>query len=370
MTPGEYPRRVLLAALGLTPQVLTETVYALATAPPESRWVPTDVQVITTAEGADRAKLALLSPSQNWFGRLCRELGLEIRFDESGIHVLRGEAGIIDDIRTEADNVAAADQIAALVEAATRDPNAAVHVSLAGGRKTMGFFLGYAISLYGREQDRLSHVLVSAPYESHPGFFYPTRESGVIFTQPPDSRPLDTSRAKVTLAEIPFVRLRPLLEGRPSPRAIRFAEAIAAAQSAVRRPELTINPRTRTIRACGETLKLAAAEAAFLTMHARRAAAGLPGIACPGEACEPELARAFLAEYERWSDSPARTRHALRNGMDRAFFLQRRARLSAALRAQLGFRGSVYEVRSRGKRPNTRYGLELEADQVRLEEDQ
>ena len=30
----------------------------------------------------------------------------------------------------------------------------------------MGFYLGYALSLYGRTQDRLSHVLVSSPYES------------------------------------------------------------------------------------------------------------------------------------------------------------------------------------------------------------
>ena len=55
-----------------------------------------------------------------------------------------------------------------LIRAFTADPESALHVSIAGGRKTMGFFLGYALSLYGRAQDKLSHVLVSPPFESSP----------------------------------------------------------------------------------------------------------------------------------------------------------------------------------------------------------
>lgn len=38
----------------------------------------------------------------------------------------------------------------------------------------MGFALGYAMSLFGRPQDCLSHVLVSDPYERVPDFYYPT----------------------------------------------------------------------------------------------------------------------------------------------------------------------------------------------------
>jgi CRISPR-associated protein (TIGR02584 family) len=55
----------------------------------------------------------------------------------------------------------------------TADPDCAIHASIAGGRKTMGFYLGYALSLFGRPQDRLSHVLVSSPFESNQNFFYP-----------------------------------------------------------------------------------------------------------------------------------------------------------------------------------------------------
>ena len=50
---------------------------------------------------------------------------------------------------------------------------ASLHVSIAGGRKTMGFYVGYALSLFARDQDRLSHVLVPPSLESRQDFFYP-----------------------------------------------------------------------------------------------------------------------------------------------------------------------------------------------------
>ena len=43
----------------------------------------------------------------------------------------------------------------------------------------MGYYLGYALSLFGRSQDRLSHVLVSDGYEGHPEFYYPSKNSKV-----------------------------------------------------------------------------------------------------------------------------------------------------------------------------------------------
>lgn len=38
----------------------------------------------------------------------------------------------------------------------------------------MGFYAGYALSLYGRKQDRMSHVLVEDKYEQAVNFFYPS----------------------------------------------------------------------------------------------------------------------------------------------------------------------------------------------------
>lgn len=142
MEPEEYPRRVLLAITGLSPQVVTETVYAL-TIERSRPFVPTEIHLLTTREGAERARLALLSSEPGWFHRLRQDYGLpQIAFDESRIHQLRDEHGTaLDDIRTPEQNRLAADFIIEHVRGLTSDPDCAVHVSIAGGRKTMGFFL-------------------------------------------------------------------------------------------------------------------------------------------------------------------------------------------------------------------------------------
>ena len=96
----------------------------------------------------------------------------------------------------------------------------------------MGYYLGYALSLYGRAQDRLSHVLVTERYENLPDFFYPTPYSRIITDR--NNQQLDTQSAQIMLANIPFVRLRGgiphfLLEGTASFNdSIRFARTVAS----------------------------------------------------------------------------------------------------------------------------------------------
>jgi CRISPR-associated protein (TIGR02584 family) len=99
MNPEHYPRRILLCVAGLSPQIVTETLYAL-TVTGEPRFVPTEIHLLTTAEGAERARLTLLSDEPGWFHRLRRDYGLpEIRFTLDTIHILRATDGrLLDDI--------------------------------------------------------------------------------------------------------------------------------------------------------------------------------------------------------------------------------------------------------------------------------
>ncbi len=53
--PHQFPRRLLVAVTGLSPQIVTETLYALAVAPPASAFVPTEIHLITTRSGAEKA---------------------------------------------------------------------------------------------------------------------------------------------------------------------------------------------------------------------------------------------------------------------------------------------------------------------------
>lgn len=178
-----HSRRVLLLVTGLNPQLVTETLYALIHQKPA--FVPTELHLITTKDGASRAQLMLLGEEKSWFKNFCDEYHIDIdnvTFNKNTIHTIKTETGgELDDIRDLNANQSTADAISEFVQKITSDNNSALHASIAGGRKTMGFYLGYSLSLFGREQDRLSHVLVSPQFESHPEFYYTETQSRVIF---------------------------------------------------------------------------------------------------------------------------------------------------------------------------------------------
>ena len=373
--PHDYPRRLLVAVTGLSPQIVTETLYALAFEQ-EPPFVPTEVRLITTEEGAERAKLSLLHPESGWFHRLRADYGLPpIAFEPEHVHVLKGADGQpLADIRSPEDNERAADAITDVVRDLTSDDGSALHVSIAGGRKTMGFYLGYALSLFGRAQDRLSHVLVNAPYESHPQFFYPTTRSQVIYTPPPHNRPYDTRDAEVTLASIPFVRLRDQLPEDLREGEVRFSEAVTAAQQAIGPAELVIDLPGRRVRAGDKVIRLAPLHLAFLAWLARRQVRGEEWVGCPSQdAPEPRHAEAFLAEYrtvvgEMGDDERTSKRMEEDGGMTREFFSQTKSKLHTSLRGRLGRRpAQPYLVSEDGGRPQRRYGIDIGPAAIRFE---
>lgn len=355
--PHCFPRRVLLAVTGLSPQVVTETVYAL-TQKTEPPFVPTEVHLFTTAEGAERARLTLLSDEPGWFQRLRRDYGLpKIELSEQTIHVLRDPSGrLISDIQTREENERVADSLTEVMREFTADDRCALHVSIAGGRKTMGFYAGYALSLLGRAQDRLSHVLVSAPFESNQQFYYPTPYRHVIFTPPPESRPLDARKAQVRLAEIPFVRLRNGLDERLLKGKASFTEVVMAAQRALAAPVLEMDLDRKCIHADHQEVHLPPAQLAFLSWLARRARQGRPDVQCPPNgAPDSEYAREYLLEYAHLGDDwGSATAKRLKAGMEQAFFMETKSKLHRTLRAALGNEWvRRYGVIGDGRRPQS-----------------
>jgi CRISPR-associated protein (TIGR02584 family) len=369
--PEAFPRRVLLAVTGLSPQVVTETVYALTQKihPP---FVPTELHLLSTAQGAEHARLELLSEDRGWFRRLCVDYGLpRIDFGEHTIHVLAAaDENPMADIRTRAENERLADLLIETIRALTSDPDCALHVSIAGGRKTMGFYAGYALSLLGRPQDRLSHVLVSEYYESNHDFYYPTPYPKVIHKA--DKGPLDTSKAEVELADIPFVRLRGGLDERLLGGSVTFSEVVAAAQRSLEPALLEIDLDRKCIIAGGEEMHLPPAQLAFLSWLARRAKTGRPEVECPPSPRKrivpnPEYAQEYLLEYRHVADDvDSLTATRLRHGMDKAFFEQNRSKLHSAIRARLGPDGvRRYGILGDGRRPRQQYRIGVPAENIR-----
>lgn len=364
--PATYPRRILLAVTGLSPQIVTETLHAL-TVSNDDPFIPTEVHLITTAEGSARARLALLSDKPGWFHRLRRDFALpEIAFDADHIHVLRNADGTpLADIRSPADNLVCADFMTEKVRDLSSDPRSALHVSIAGGRKTMGFFLGYALSLFGRPQDRLSHVLVSEPFENSWDFFYPTPYENIIETS--GQRLVDTRDARLSLAEIPFVSLRhglptALLDGRA-----RFEATVDAARRTLGPARLTLNLISREVQAADHSFKLPMADLALLALFARRAIHQKAALPAPRkDVPDPAWADRYRRELRIIAGpmgSIATAEHALRNGMDGSYFSSRLAKLRNALRRELGPAAGPYLVDDGGRKPH-RYRLALPPDAV------
>ena len=271
MNTDNHPRRILLAVTGLTPQIVTETLYALACRE-QAPWIPDEIHLVTTATGAENARLNLLLPD-GWFHRLCADYHLPaIQFPVENIHILRDAGGkAMDDIRTPQQNTLAADFITETVRRLTEDPTTELHVSIAGGRKTMGYYLGYALSLYGRPQDRLSHVLVSDPYETNREFYYPTPYDHPIHSKRGDREiTVDARNAQVDLADIPFVRLREGLPERLRKGQSGFSQVIATANRGLEPPRLILNLADRQAWVDDARLDLGNTEFIFLLWLAER----------------------------------------------------------------------------------------------------
>lgn len=358
-------QNILLAVTGLTPQVVTETLYALHSQGDE---LPTAIHILTTAEGYQRAKLTLIN--DGWLARFYADYQLPAAdFSERHIHILEQTNGEpLNDIRSQADNQAMADGITEWVRRLTADTTSTLHVSIAGGRKTMGFYAGYALSLYGRNQDRLSHVLVNAEYESHPQFYYPTPYSQVIYANDTSRKPLDTQQADIILADIPFVRLRhgldqALLEGKSS-----FSQTVASAQQALGPTHLSIDLNKRILVAQGTSVKFIPADLAFYLWLLQRQADESPAPHCPNDGA-PDLnyASEYLIQYQRIHGDLGgtdRTADALKNGMSKSFFEQRKSRINKALKLVLNLAAQAYLIVAVGGRPRTRYQIALQTNQI------
>ncbi len=295
--PGQQPdelshanrkRKILICVTGLSPQIVTETLYAICVQQSPA-WIPDEVRLITTARGAENARLMLLSENLGWFHRLLQDWKIpQISFDRSHIEIIQGSKGEpLDDIRDDEDNQRAANCISDLVRRLTEDENTEIHASIAGGRKTMGFFMGYAMSLWGRSQDKLSHVLVSSPFESRPEFYYPTPSPYVIVAAASGQDPLDASTAKVWLGDIPFVRLRSLLPANVTSARVDFAQAVAAANRALDQIDLEIDLASSDVRINAEaSISLAPMQFALLTLFAWRRVNGKPPLRAPNNDTE------------------------------------------------------------------------------------
>jgi CRISPR-associated protein (TIGR02584 family) len=250
VTDHQSPSTVLFAVTGMSPGVITETVWALAHEKPAV--IPDRVVAVTTKAGREAIQRELFTPTPKSFGpvaavydrrdtvaavcdrrsarpssgahgaplqpgqcdrresspqetastepRYCvwdallealqkRRIAIKgkLRFGTTADDIrvftradARGRSVELEDIRTPADNEAAADFLLDALRPFTENEDVRLVCSLAGGRKTMGALLYACLSLIGREDDRLTHVLVNEPFDDprlQPRFYFPTDDA-------------------------------------------------------------------------------------------------------------------------------------------------------------------------------------------------
>ncbi|MDI6844893.1 MAG: CRISPR-associated ring nuclease Csm6 [Candidatus Saccharicenans sp.] len=241
-------KEVFIFVGGASPQIITETIYALATQ--KKPIYPDEIFIITTSLGKKIIKEMLLE--QGKLKDLFNEYNIPpVAIEDSHFLVPRNSAGQeIDDIKTSEENESIAELITSFIREKTRDKKLRLHCSIAGGRKTMSFYLGTALQLFGRPWDKLYHVIVSPEFESHPDFFFKPKQNIKLTVKTPEgmTKTINTKDALIHLADLPFIRLGHKLRLK-SPS---FRELVAEGQTEIElswlQPEIEVDPTKRSIK--------------------------------------------------------------------------------------------------------------------------
>lgn len=371
-------KNVLLAVSGLSPQVITETLFALH----QQRRAVHAIHVITTRQGKEAINANLLSPRDGRYYQYLREYDIDpggIDFSSENIHTIRNSNGMeIDDITDEEENERLLKKCLELTFGFTHDSNTSVFFSIAGGRKTMSACLMVAAQLYGRPRDRVYHVLVSPEFESNRDFYYPPKESVPVELRDKHGQPYakETRYAKIDLIPIPFVSVRTQISdellNEPKDPATLMLSLVREA------------PYTLTVDIPGSKLTYKNLEIdmmpvnlaiyAFFAMQKKGCKKDL--ISCKGcddcfldaqeiLKCQQEITDLYTKaagtrELCEMSDTGIR-------GLNKENFRSYKAKIKNDLEKGFGLYAlPEVAIESVGKRPDTRYGLRIERSKIRV----
>ena len=371
-------KRVLLAVCGLSPQVITETLYALH----QEGCLVDAIRVITTREGKTLINAYLLSPHDGKYYTFLRDYNIDPgKIDFSPHHVISvtDENGReIDDIADQEDNELFLKSCMEETFKLTQDPDCAVYFSIAGGRKTMGACLAIAAQCYGRPQDRIYHVLVSPEFESNRNFFYPPPLSVAVTLKDKNGHPYqkETRYAKITLVPMPFFSIRDRLVSdrlkEPNSPSSLFASLISE-----KRPELVIDMPEHKLWWKGKALEMMPARLALLTYFALlKKECRNDQLSCRRcHDCYKNIyeilkqSREIGNLYRRLSNH----RYVLEmqdkgiQDLTKEYFNSLRSKIRKDIERGLGV-NAAYEIAIMGvgSRPDTRYGIRVDKTKIRV----
>ncbi|MBV6479135.1 MAG: hypothetical protein HGGPFJEG_01896 [Ignavibacteria bacterium] len=216
-------KNILICVSGLSPQIITETLFALSV---KNKITIDEIIIVTTKVGKDlilgkipysvNNKKVYIKLSDK-IKELCKLFKLkEINLSAKNVIEATEENISLYDIRTDEHNILFPNRICEVIRENSEDNNTTLHCSISGGRKTMSVFMGYALSLFGRNQDKLYHVLTKEENEKNRLYFFPSKAN---------------KKSEIELSNIPFVRLRGILKDKSQFLKSNFSEIVRITQN-------------------------------------------------------------------------------------------------------------------------------------------
>lgn len=209
-------RHILVASLGGAPQVITEALWALMhpkkLIDPAHRGrqpvVPQIIHVLATSLAWPYASVA---ERDNAIREKIRTLYNQYTLEQPNIvieQLMDGDVAV-PDVRTQRQNIAYANAVTGIVGRLAADQGTAIHMLLAGGRKSMSSYDQSAMMFFGRVQDELVHALVEPDaLERCRDFWWPDQDlDKIVKAKEGDAFATDSEAARVDLVNVPFVRL-------------------------------------------------------------------------------------------------------------------------------------------------------------------
>lgn len=269
-------RTYLIAIVGMSPAVLTETVWALASL--KEPIIPDSIIVFTTNSCVQKLKEFKLTHWDNMVAAIRKKVGdhfgpYSLSFQESGIRILTSEDRLdLSDVRTEADNMSIANafykEIADLLDDDRNDVR--LIASIAGGRKSMGAMLHSVMSVLGRKNDKIYHVLTSGVDLPPASFAYP----GCVISDKKERA--IAKNVQLNLAEVPFIPIASMVKKVKKKQYKNYKDLLSAINNIIddspnkisliqSKKELEVSFSTRT-----EKIKLGCVEYLIFTTYFRR----------------------------------------------------------------------------------------------------
>ncbi len=346
MTETDHTANLVIVT-GLSPQIITVALYALLRAG-ELNYRTLCLHIITTEEG--------LKCFNNSFKRKAQPLQDFCNDYPNTPNIIchDHQINVYQDQHTEQDDLLQdADQLCAYLEKLTHSPAERLLLCLSGGRRSQSVMASHIFSLLSRPNDLLFHVTVPQHLQSRDDFLYPK----------PDQREL--LDPDITFLRLPILKMRDSLPESRGRLTLPYKQLVNHAQKLQSEPKIRIDNNPIKIYCSDTLIPFSKRDIAFYLWFIHHLHDGKSSLAPNNTNAAEDYLRYCQKVYPNDDPRLDAVVQALKNGMTKEYFLQRRSALNLVLKKHLGPSLSrFYKIQSHGKNNDKSYSLHIDQGMI------